>query len=580
MKTLDWCRRHWFGLALCGIFVLPWIAFGQALFHDFAPIDDGFLIANNPIVHAMDWEHLKLAFTTFDPELYIPLTTVSFQIDWLVGGGMPFVFHLTNIILQGFNAILVALLLTALFGSSTKTRTLSLVAAALFAIHPLHTEAVVWAAGRKDILCAFFFLASALLYLKSTQVIGAKRIAGFIAGSMLLFVLALLSKVLAAMLPAVLLLDVLLRQRSASIKKSSLILAPFFVLAIAFLYVATFGKAQVIGSSSLLETFTMAQKSAWFYLLKFFVPARLTPIYPFQGELTLASATFFLPMLLHIALVALALRQWNRRPMLSYGILFYYITLVPTFFNFHKGDLYFFAVDRYAYIPSIGILIALFSILISVEWSRMKQFIIGLVTLLLLVFTGLSIKQTSTWDSPDALFGRAIELYPDSVSARMAMASILRERNDLENAFIILRDGNRYSGHPGLNVEAGLVYAAAGQVEDAREQFEMALKKNPTLPPPLYYLGFLDEYEGKIDAAIAHYRQAVENDSSYVTARAHLAVLLMEQKKFEEAKTQLLEAEKWNPVSPEVIETLIEFARQTGDNALQARYEDWKTRMQ
>ncbi len=579
MQIVDWCRRHWFGLGLTALFILPWVAFGQALFQDFAPIDDGFLIVNNPIVHGINVEHIKLAFTTFDPELYIPLTTMSFQLDWLLGGGMPFVFHLTNIILQGVNAIFVAMFLVLLFGNTTRVKALALVAAGIFAIHPLHTEAVVWVAGRKDILCAFFFLASGLCYLQSTKAAKRKSIALFVAASMLLFVLALLSKVLAAMLPAVFVLDLLLRQRPHSVKKSTMILVPFFVLAIAFLYVATFGKAQVIGSSSLLETFTMAQKSAWFYLSRFFLPVGLTPIYPFQKSITLSSPEFFLPMLLHFALAGTALWQWKKRPTLSYGILFFYITLVPTFFNFHKGDLYFFAVDRYAYIPSIGILISLFSIALSVDWSHLKKTSIGIVTVLFLILASHSMSQTSTWDSPDTLFGRAIRLYPESVSTRMAMGSILRERNELEDAFTVLHDGAKYSTHPGLNVEAGLVYSAAGQVADARQQFQMALKKNPTLPPPLYYLGFLDEYEGNNSAAMLHYMQAVANDPSYVTARVHLAGLQIKQKKFDDARAQLLAAYGWNPVSGEVIDALIELEKQMGRVAEAQKYADYKTRI-
>lgn len=574
MPLRDTLRAHRFTLGLCAVFLLPWLAFGRSLTQDFAAIDDGFLIVENPIVHRMDATHLKLAFTTFDPELYIPATIVSFQANWWMGNGSPLPFHATNIVLHGINAVLVGLLLLGW----TKNRSIALISAAVFAVHPLHTEAVVWAAGRKDLLCTMFFLLS---YLSFRQSLERHRIA-WLSLSMLAFVLALLSKVLAVTLPVIFLLDVLLLQKKQSMRLVTLALVPFIVLSAAFLFIATFGKGQILASESFWNVIVMAQKSVGFYIGKLLLPVGLSVLYPFEGTISLLKPEFFVPTLLNSSLLAVAWWGRKKRPLLTFAILFFFVTLLPTFFNFHKGGLLFFAVDRYAYIASIGFFLAVCSLgsKLVIALRIDPKIIHSAAAIIVTILAAISVHQSGFWNSPDALFGRSIALYPASPAPRMAFASVLRERNQLSEAFAILHEGARTSDHPGLNVEAGLIYAAAGQVSDAREQFAMALRKDLTLATAMYYLGFLDEHDGDETGAIGWYRKAIVSDPSYVTVHVHLARLLMTQKTSEslqEAKDQLLQAMHWNPVSVETMQALIDLETVRGNPA---EVEQWKTRLQ
>ncbi len=551
-------RRQWFLLSAVGIVLLPLIVFGHSLFQDFAAIDDSFLIVNNPIVHGWDIRRIWLAFTTFDPELYIPFTLVSFQLNWILANGAAWPFHATNLLLHSANALLVTLLVLSL----TRHKITAIVVGLLFAVHPLHTEAVVWAAGRKDLLCTTFLLLSYLLF-RHWKIQG--RSTALIA-SIVFFLCSLLSKVLSATLPAVLVIDLLLLDRHQRSKKKWWSLAPFMLLSIGLLIVARFGKEHILASSTLWETFVMAQKSSMFYLQKLLVPLGLTVIYPFQETISLQRAEFLLPTLCNIVLLIAAFWQRHKRPLVTFGILFYFLTLSPTFFNFHKGDLLFFAVDRYAYIPSIGIFLAATVLIGAVikTWALPRNVAAVAACCVLSLLSVLSFRQTYVWDSPDTLFGRSVRLYPQSVAARMALASVLRERNDLTGAFDILKEGLRYSDHPGLNLEAGLVYMASGQTEDAREQFEAARMKEPSIATSYFYLGFLDDYDKKTDNAIAHYTKAVALDPSYVSARVSLARHLIRRKQFADARSQLLQALTWNPVSTETLSALTELAHAQG----------------
>jgi len=296
-------RCFFFGIILA--FLLPWLVYGRSLWQGFAAIDDGFLIVNNPIVHGFDFWHIKLAFTTFDPELYIPATLMTFQLNWLMGGGTPFWFHFTNLLIQSINALLVAALLFSL----SRRKGIAFVGAILFAIHPINTEAVVWAAGRKDLLCIFFLLIAYLAYRKYSS---DRKVLYFIL-AISAFVLSLLAKAQAAILPAILVLDMILIQKRNDAKKMAAELLPFLALSVLFLWIASFGKEQILASSSLYETFVMAQKSAAFYLLKLIFPSGLTVIYPYQDAIGLNEPAFFIPLLINAAIISFAFWQRKKR---------------------------------------------------------------------------------------------------------------------------------------------------------------------------------------------------------------------------------------------------------------------------
>jgi hypothetical protein len=136
-----------------GVAALLLLIYGVSLMNGFVVWDDALLVVNNPIAHGLTWMNIKAAFTSYDPELYIPLTFLSFQINYALGGLAPFGYHLGNLLLHFGSVLLVA---WAIFGI-TKNRATAIITALLFAVHPINVEAVAWVSGRKDVLAAFFF---------------------------------------------------------------------------------------------------------------------------------------------------------------------------------------------------------------------------------------------------------------------------------------------------------------------------------------------------------------------------------------------------------------------------------------
>ncbi len=547
--------------------ILPFLAFGASLFHGFAPVDDSFLIVENLAIRAINWENLKHFFTTYDPELYIPLVFVSFQFNYLIGELAPFNYHLTNIIIHIMNSLLVVRILTQLSTVNNQQSTndkevdggllrakrvdswLIVFAGLIYAVHPLNTEAVVWLAGRKDLLSGLFFFASLTFYL---DFIKGNRKAYWL--SITMFLLALLSKVIAVTLLGILILHWLLiirnKEERANSQSANLLIAlrflPYIILSAIFIAVALGGKARVIASVTLIDKILVACKSTVFYIYKFLIPTDLTIIYPLQGDISLVDMRILPSVIIAIVLIMIAIKTLKRHPWITFGIGWYLVCLAPTFLNIGKANLVFFAVDRYAYLPMVGLLIVLVYIYKSIRP------IAG--SIIIVVLIALSINQTNTWETPDGVFRRTLSIYPESVGARVGLATILRHQNKFEEAFEVITEGVKYMDHSLLHMNAGFVYAATGQVGDAEERFRAAIDMDPSNPEPYFSLGSLFDQTGRSDEAISFYEKAVELDDSYVIARAKLGNLYLKKNQTDLAREQFEKALEWNKFSVEANE--------------------------
>lgn len=234
-------------------FLILLIIYGSSLTNDFVRWDDGLLIYENPAIRSITPSTLKTIFTSYDPELYIPLTFFSYQIDYLIGGTHAAIYHAQNLLWHTLNALLVALLLWRL----TRQGWPSLFGGLLFALHPLNTETVAWSSARKDVLSTFFFLVSLLSYLSyRTQ---KKRSA--YAFSLLSFTLGLLSKVTVITLPVVLFLFDFREHRRWS-GKMLVEKIPYLLLSVLFAVIATAGKSGVLSASTLSEKILLSLRGA------------------------------------------------------------------------------------------------------------------------------------------------------------------------------------------------------------------------------------------------------------------------------------------------------------------------------
>jgi hypothetical protein len=163
-------------------------------------------------------------------EYFRPLIVLSFAIDRLVYGVHAAGYHLTNLGLHAAATLLTWAIARRVLGAGFG----AFAAAALFAIHPCHVQAVGWISGRTDVLAALLYMSAFLLYLESRE---RPRLAALLVGlSLVVFLLALLAKEMAITFPAILLGHNLLRAERESLAKR--LIAPALASVVAGLYVA------------------------------------------------------------------------------------------------------------------------------------------------------------------------------------------------------------------------------------------------------------------------------------------------------------------------------------------------------
>lgn len=521
--------------AVAALFAVLLLAvYGQVLGHEFVRWDDGLLIYENGIVRDPSLRSIAAAFTTYDPELYIPLTFLSYKIDYLLGGTHPLPYHFTNLVLHTLNALLVAWFAFLLSGR----RFIALLCGLLFAVHPLHTEAVAWASARKDLLATLFFLASLIAYLSRRR----SPDPNVPWPSCLFFLLALFSKVVAITLPLVLLL---LDWREGRFRRETwrvLLLekVPLFALALLFGLIALGGKTGVLASATLAETALMAGKSTVFYLLKLILPIHLSVLYPYVGIIRALSPDFLIPLLLILVLgvfVSLSLR-WTRE--VAFAAAFFLLTLAPTFLNFAKGsgDFYF-ASDRYAYIPSIGFLFlaVLFLRSLAERLRGVPPAKAFLVTsgIIVVAFAVGAFLQARTWRSSEALFANVLRLYPTSHVAQNNMGNVYRLQGKLDEAITAFQAALALREHPRARSNLGAVYRRQGKISQALEEYHRAIALDPENPEPYFGIGIVYAEAGDHEQAFASYRRALEIDPGYTEARTNLGALLASEGRIDEA---------------------------------------------
>lgn len=456
-----------------GFVLLLLVIYGRSLGNGFVALDDPGLILDNPVSHGLSRHTIAAAFTSFDPELYIPLTFVSYQVDYLIGGVNPFIYHLTNLLLHACNALLVTVVLWRL----TRRRALALFAGLVFAVHPLNVEAVAWAAARKDVLSAFFALLTIVAYLQYRD-----RHAGrWYAWSLAAFLAALLSKVSVLLLPFALLSIDWYGGRTWS-RRAWIEKLPFFLLSGIFGCVALFGK--VGNGSFLLEKVLIGCKAIVFYLEKFLWPSGLSVLYPYTQSIAIGNPDLFIPVIVvacvTIATVFAAWRWEWKSPLLAWML--FLLFLLPSFTNMAKGenaalDVYF-ASDRYAYLAMLGPLLC-----VGVVFEHMRKAIgghaWGVASLLLLILSIVASLQSLVWKDSLALFSHVLSVYPNSYVAHVNVGKELYDRGNKDEALREFGHALEIRDDATADYDVGMIFLEKGQTDNARLAFEKAVNANP-----------------------------------------------------------------------------------------------------
>jgi tetratricopeptide (TPR) repeat protein len=451
--------------------------------------------------------------------------------------------------------------------------------AALFAIHPLHVESVAWIAERKDVLSGLFFVLTLGAYLRYTR----RRTIGAYALVLITLALGLLAKSMLVTVPCVLLLlDVwpLGRLPVASWAEAKPALRPLLMEKIPLLVLVAVMSAITVytqtRSLAKLAAVSLSRRtgnaliSYAIYLGKTFWPARLAAFYPLPRAIPVWQGTAAAALL--AVVTVLVFFRVRRSPWLAVGWLWFVGMLVPVIGILQVGRQG--MADRYTYLPSIGLFLALVWEAAELAGRRKAARValsvatVALVAVLAVVCR----RQVETWKDSKTLFGHALQVTRDNYLAHLNYGVALsREGND---------PGAVAEYHKALAIQPNMIEAQAalgtalhkqGKSKEALPHLRLAVQLRPDSARLRQTLAITLEDLGRRDEAIVQLRKAIELSPRFADAHYGLGSLLQKQGKTGEALEHYQKALEIDPNLTELYTPTATLLAARGDLAGAAR---------
>lgn len=441
--------------------------------------------------------------------LWRPLTTLTFVADHALHGLDPFGYHLVNVALHASVSVLV---LTVFAAAAAAPRT-ALAAALLFAVHPVHTEAVANVVGRAELIAAAGFFVAWRCWLAADAAATGARTAAWVGAAVAAYFLAMCGKENAIALPAVLAFADVLGCRAgalgALVRRRALRYGLLLATAVLFVSLRSAVTGRVVPSPDLLDnpltTFAFgarvltAVRVVGLYALRLVFPYWLSADYSFDqipAVTTPLDAGFVGALAMLVGTAALGWWSWRRTPAIALGIGVLVLTfaLVSNLF-FLIGTI---MGERLAYLPSAGFCLAVAGALAWVGGQREPEgrapapwsmrFVV-LVAVVAALCGARTIGRNAVWREPLGFFSTMIVDAPGSARSHR---------------------------------ELGLALANVGRFDEARRSFERSLAIKPDDSTTLYDYGNELSSEGRWDAAVDAYRRSIAKNPTFVQALENL----------------------------------------------------------
>ena len=513
--------------------------FSRAIGFGFVNYDDDVYVYENPhVLSGLSGLGLRYALTTRDVGTWAPLTWLSYQSDTSLLGPRASSYHLTNVL---FHAAAGALLFVALqlLGQSLWV---AVTVAALFLLHPLRSESVVWIAERKDVLCAFFWMLGLVLYSAyARRPNGLRWLAVF-----LCFIAGVMSKMMMVTFPFVLLLLDFWPLRRVALDSASwrqqlrrilLEKIPFVAVAILTLCITgtalhsrgVFSARPSGGVSDLLRV----PENYLFYIGKLFWPAHLSVLYPLR-EVRPSLAFLSAAVLAGATLAAV----WKARklPGLAVGWLWFLGVLVPVVGFVPFGD--FVVADRYTYLPSVGLCWGLVTLaehaayqFTAARWSA--------TALLAISCAGATLADLPRWRDSFSLYDAALRIGPHYVTYNnrgVALGKAGESQAALADFAAAIKLNPHFSR---AYNNRGSLLSDLGQYDEALRDFNKAIELDPASAGAYDNRGNALARQGKPEQALLDYKRSLEIEPTQAIVYNNRASAYFELKRFPEALADL-----------------------------------------
>jgi protein O-mannosyl-transferase len=555
--TLKPSTDLWFKVIL---FVFAFVLYGNTLKNGYS-LDDLYVTYNNPVVK-QGIKAIPHIFTSLYINInaeeggtmnfgYRPVAKAMFAVEHEFFGNDPMPSHLINILLYGLNILLLFVVLRKLLPKYSPW--FPFIASLLWAAHPLHTEVVASLKNREEILSFLFGLLSIYYFLRYTK----KPSAWLIVAGAFAFLLSLISKpgTLTFIVAIPLVLYFFTDAKPKTLIWSAVSLLAIFYIA---LQVVKFSMPFVnrpvlfIENPLLFEKNFILKISTGFYVLLFYIKMLFYPHplafyygYDMIPVVNFANPWVILSILIHIALFIFAVLKIREKHILSFCILFYFVT-ISMYANFVKQPTGIVA-ERFLYIPSIAFCIALAYLLFKllkqpVNDSLTKKgayTVLGVVILFLIPATAKTIIRNKDWKSEISLFSHDIKYLGKSAKAHYIYANALKSSmiQEIKNSGVTTGYDDQINQINGLLKQTVEIYPGyfeawntMGEISSMMQKdysqslnyFKKASEMRPKYAPAWFNMGYAHQQLDQFAEAIPCYLKAFELDTTDVKALSNL----------------------------------------------------------
>jgi protein O-mannosyl-transferase len=514
-------------------------------------------------------------YYNFWPVRYRHVIYFSFKLNQSLSGLNPLSYHLTNILFHFLSSATILLISFKTFNKSTKWEGkaalgLAITIAFLFALHPLHTEAITYLSGRASGIGGFFFLLSLLFFIMGSERGRDLNIPLFYSLALLAFGLALLSKETTLTFPLAAILYDLCFMRNENWRpfkgRLLFIYFPLFVFIGAFFFFTPMISDLALGWLGKVEIdYALTQSGILGYALKIFLfPINLTFDYDFPPHW---ARLRFVTVLIWLFVLFAVIKNFRKiSPVVTFALLWFIITLSPTNSFLPRTDL---LSERNLYLPSIGpiflIAYGFHYLLFRKSEGRLSKQGMALLVTLFLIIGSLLIVRNSVYRTNIVLWEDTYKKSPSDLKVLHNLSHFYLEDKRYQQALVTLLRLSRsnvsdfYRAYAHSNL--GSIYTQDGNFERAKKEFHKAIELEPTLPLGYLNLGTYYAFRGNFRQAREEFLRARERYITYkwgypmpIELDLNLARVNLQLKSFAEAEKYI---HQYLQVIPESLEGLL-----------------------
>jgi len=552
---------------LFGIILLTAIAFSNSIKGEFLNWDDKDFIVENSYIKDFSATGIKNIFLAIDKHDPVTAFTHAFTYNYWKLNPAPY--HVINLLFHLLNVILVFSLILKL----TKRNEAALIAAFLFAVHPMRVESVAWIAERKDVLYAFFYLASLITYI---NYINKNFKLKYLLFSLILFILSLLSKFSAVTLPVVIILIDYYYGRKFT-PKVIFIIVLFFSLSFLRGMVHFVSDVTISGNDIITQTFPfydrifMGSYAFIFYVTSIFYFFNLCVLHPYpvkSGGLLPVEyyIDFVLALIFIFFIIWIFIKNIKHKKELIFGIFFFLINiaLVLHLIPFGGGVV---VADRYSYISYIGIFFLfgqVFCWLTDKSYkyaNKFKVYVYSFMTIFIFFCFITTYNRNNIWKNTLSVWSDAVEHFPEHFYGYYGIGNAKSDMGDYEGAILAFNKAielnpnfsesyyNRgsvkynhlkdYQGalpdfnktleinpnHVTAYTNRGLTKNALKDYKGAIDDFNKAIQLSPGFPIAYLDRANLKADLGDFNGALQDYNKAIELNPNYKDAYGGRGIL-------------------------------------------------------